>query len=779
MLSLRLKKLAKRLHDEDFLQADAWCFEDINILNIEEYKFLRNEPISIRKAFSLQYVAANLPIAIRQDELIIGCPAQNSVEFGMSIPKYLTSEERQEFESFGLSEQSLFGHHPPAWETILDLGVLGLKEDIDKQIQKESEQIKVDLGKLTEWRAMLISLDALCIYANRCADAALSASFICDDTIRKKELLSIHKICSRVPLHPAETFQEAVQAYWILYTILNSGGEFLPLGRIDQYFYPFYERDLRESHITAEEAKEILGSFLVKCNEKVVLDSKLMKDHRDIGFISSSVAFVDSVTIDRVRKEIYSEHYWHDDEPEDSEHNKFFGQETNNRMMTCVVGGKNLDGSDATNPVSYLMVSLISEMKLLMPTLGVRIHCKTQPEFLREVTKVLCHGQGEPIIYNDETILSEYQRLGVPWEDIVDYSSDGCWETVIPGKTNFVYEFVLVLQCLEWTMNRGITVKSGMRDGLDTGDISSFHTFEEFYEAFYRQVCYAMEQSWGRMIHSLGLTSFVAPDPLFSALSESCRESGKDFYGEGAKYQLRMLLCSGLADTVDSLMVIKRLVYDEQRLTLEELNQILLSNWAKDERLHAYVRNRVPKFGNDEEEPDAMAVRFLADYAEKIRELRRRSEKIILIAGIGTFHIYASLGNGTSASANGRYAYDAIAPNYSPVPGMKNKGPLSMIKSAVKADLSEYMSGTPVDISINANEFIGEEGIGRLNNLIQDFCDLGGQIMTITSTSVEELEDAKIHPERHQDLRVRMGGLSAYFVQLAPEQQEKIIGRFR
>lgn len=777
MLSMRLKRLAKRLHEKDFRQANDWCFEGVNLLELKEYDFLRHEPIPIRKAYSLQYVAANIPLEIKADELIVGCPAQNSVEFGMSIPKYLTTEERKVFESYGLSEQSLFGHHPPAWNTILEKGVLGLRADIDSKIKKELTKENANAERLVEWRAMLIALEALCIYAGRCADLALTLAFDEENSVRRKELLLIHDVCNRIPLYPATTFLEAVQSYWILYTVLNSGGEFLPLGRIDQYFFPYYERDLREARITEDQAKDILGSFLVKCNEKVVLDSKLMREHRDIGFIRSIVQYMDAEEIAGMRA-YFQQHYWHEDETETSEHNKFFGQETNNRMMTCVVGGKNLDGSDATNPVSFFMVSLVSEMKLLMPTLGARIHKGTQPEFVREVAKALRHGQGEPIIYNDEVILPEYQRLGIPLEDIVDYSSDGCWETVIPGKTNFVYLFVPVLQCLEWTMNRGITIKYGSRDGLDTGALISFTTFDEFYHAFCRQVYTVLEERWEDMVHSLGITNFVAPDPLFSAMSESCRKTGMDFYGDGAKYQLRMLLCSGLADTIDSLMVIKRLVYDERRLSLEDLNQVLLSNWQKDERLHAYVINRVPKFGNDEEEPDALAARFLEDYADKVRELRARCDKIHLIAGIGTFHVYASLGNETAASANGRYAYDALAPNYSPVPGVKSRGPLSIIKSSVKADLSEYMSGTPIDISINSNEIAGEGGIRLLSNLIMGFCELGGQIMTITSTSAEELRKARIHPERHQDLRVRMGGLSAYFVQLAPEQQEKIISRF-
>lgn len=239
-----------------------------------------------------------------------------------------------------------------------------------------------------------------------------------------------------------------------------------------------------------------------------------------------------------------------------------------------------------------------------------------------------------------------------------------------------------------------------------------------------------------------------------------------------------MLLCAGFADTIDSLYAIRELVYVQHRLTLGELVQAMKDNWRGHERLQAYIIHRLPKYGNDAEGPDALAVHFLRDYSAKVRELRSRNKKIVLTGGIGTFHIYAALGNMTGASANGRWAYDALAPNYSPVPGNEQKGPLCVIKSATKADLSELMAGTPIDIAINANEFQGDSGIGRLRDLILDFCDVGGQIMTITSSSIEELKDAQYHPEKHKGLRVRMGGLSAYFIQLAPEQQDKIIARF-
>lgn len=777
-LSPRLERLKNRLYHKDYWQENPWYFADVNILEQNGYEHLSSEPIPIRKAYALQYVAENLPIKIYDDELIVGNPNQNSVEFGMSVPKYLTNQERKFLAGNGLSEQSLFGHHPPCWSSLLRLGVLGLAQEIKQHIHREKRSSHPDEDRLIEWQAMLVSLDALEIYAKRCAAEAARLENIVTDKERKQELRRMKETCLRVPYHPAQSLQEALQSYWILYTVMNSGGEFLPLGRIDQYFGVFYERDIASGKLTEMDATDLLGSFLVKCNEKNVLDAKLMHDHREIGFLSPTVWYVSPEQQQEFRK-VNQEHYWHDDEAEDSEHNKFYGQETNNRMMTCVVGGVDEQGHDATNAATYRLIELVQAMKLLMPTMGVRIHRDTPERLLRLVADVLRYGQGEPIIYNDEAIIPEYERIGIPAADARGYSSDGCWETVFPGQSNFVYSFIFVLQCLEWTLNRGIGFKSGRKDGVDVGSLESFSDFACLYEAFLQQVNFYMEAQWAEMVRSLGLTGIAAPDPLFSALSASCREQGRDYYRQGAKYQLRMLLCTGFADTIDSLYTIRELVYVQHRLTLGELVQAMKDNWRGHERLRAYIINRLPKYGNDAAGPDELAVRFLRDYSSKIRELRGRNEKIILTGGIGTFHVYAALGDMTGASANGRWAYDALAPNYSPVPGSDQKGPLCVIKSATKADLSELMAGTPIDIAINANEFQGDSGIGRLRDLILDFCDVGGQIMTITSSSVEELKDAKCHPEKHRGLRVRMGGLSAYFIQLAPEQQDKIIARFR
>jgi formate C-acetyltransferase len=271
----------------------------------------------------------------------------------------------------------------------------------------------------------------------------------------------------------------------------------------------------------------------------------------------------------------------------------------------------------------------------------------------------------------------------------------------------------------------------------------------------------------------------IAPDPLMSSIMDDCVPKGRDISQDGARYVFHQLLATGLSATVDSLMVVKELVYGKGLVTLTELRDILLADWKGHDKLRATAVNNVPKFGNDIDEVDDIAVRLLDDFANYVTEWNDKHTGINFVSGIGTFENYAALGRDVSATPDGRHTGDAVAPNYSPMPGVDLNGPTAAIKSVVKADLLRYYSGSPLDLSINSREVEGEAGIVRLSGLIKSFCELGGQILTITSTNVEDLEDAKIHPERHKSLRIRMGGLSAYFIAMSPVQQDNIIKRFR
>lgn len=780
-LTLRLANLKERLFNEEFKDKGTWHFKNVSILTDEETK---REPLVVRKARAIEYIANNLPAYIKRDELIVGNPNQNSVACGVTMPTYATEEELANAKKYVLDQNSVWGHHPPDWNKIITKGISGIKEEINEAIEREWLKTEPREEALYEYRAMIISLDAVVKFAHRHAEVALKESLKETDPIRKRELYGIYKVCNKVPEQPAQTYQEALQGYWFTYCILNSGGEFIPFGCGDRYLYPCYKKDILNQKITKEHAIDLTGSFLVKCNERVIVNIRDAENHNTFGLFSQGV-----LPEDRNATAITGGYdtggydqkalLWKDDENKNSDSNFNYGQSGNDWLMNFVVGGRNRDGSDGTNELSYLILDLMDEMKLLMPTLAVRIHKDSPQEFVGKIAEVLRYGRGEPAIYNDDAIIPGFVDMGIPVEDAREYSNDGCWETLIPGKSHFSYAHVQNLQCLEWVLTRGESLlKNNLKEGLDTGDPLKFENWDEFYEAYKKQVYSKIDFQCERRINNLGMSYMIAPDPLMSALMDDCIETGKDVSQDGARYIFHLILITGLADTADSLAVIKKLVYEEKRVKMEELIDGVRNNWKGYEKLRATVINKVPKFGNDNDFVDDIAVKVIKDFEDRMQYWRRKSKRILFPCGIGTFENYALLGRSVGASANGRLEREALAPNYSPRSGCDTEGPTAVFNSITKPELLRYYCGCPVDVSLNSNDFKGEVGIERIKGIIETFCLKGGQILTITSCNVNDLKDAKINPDKHKSLMVRLGGLSAYFIVIAPEQQDNIIRRF-
>ncbi len=774
-LTARLKKLQDRLFNVEYHDPGVWHFQNTNILTNDD---IRREPMVVRKAKAIEHICLNLPAIVKPDELIVGNPNQNSVGWGTVLPIYYTEEEGSEARRYLLNESSVWGHHPPEWDRVINEGVLGVREEITEAIDREFREVEPDVQALDEYRAMLICLDGLVQFARRHAEVALKMALAEGDPIRRRELFEIHQVCSRVPLHPARSLHEATQAYWFTYCIVNSGGEFVPLARGDQFLYPFFRKDLEEHRITKERAIDLIGSFLVKCNERIIVDTKKAENHYSFGLFSQGLV------PDEAKPKSQTGGYeqrglsWREGEDVNSEANFNYGQSGNDWLMNFIVGGQHPDGSDATNELSYLFIDLMHDLKLLMPTLAARVHKNMPESFWRKIAEALRYGQGEPMVYNDETIIPGFVDLGIPVEEARGYSNDGCWETLIPGKSHFSYAHVESLQCLEWVLHRGQSTLSGAHEGLDTGDPQALASWAQFYQAYKQQSDARIDFHCHRRLENLGLSFMIAPDPLMSALTRDCVRKGRDLSQDGARYIFHLILVTGLANLVDSLAVIKKLVYEERQLALAELIRAVREDWKGHERLRARVLNEVPKFGNDNPYVDEIAVRVLKDFEDRVELWNRKQNKILFPVGIGTFENYAVLGRGLGASPDGRLAKGPLAPNYSPTAGADVNGPTAVFKSATRPELLKYYCGCPLDIAVNSNEFEGEAGVDRMVALLKSFCDLGGQILTVTSCSIDDFIDAKLHPERHGDLRVRMGGLSAYFIAMSPVQQDNIIKRF-
>jgi formate C-acetyltransferase len=604
------------------------------------------------------------------------------------------------------------------------------------------------------------------------------------DPKRKRELFQIYKNCSIVPYLPSETLWEALQAYWFTYCLVNSGGEFVPLGRVDQNIYPYYKSDVESGRITKEEARDLLGSFLAKCNERICTDTKKCENHYDYGIFSQGIPEKFHTSMEETGGHESGSYdsrnlMWKESEDPYSESNFNFGQSANDWLMNMIIGGLRPDGEDGTNEVSFELLNLRFEMDFLMPTLSARVSSKTPEAFWADLAKCLKHSQGEPAIYNDDQIIPGFVEAGVPIEDARNYTNDGCWECLIPGKSHFSYAHVQNLRCLEWVLTRGTTLLSGEMEGIDTGNLSEFQDFDSLFEAYQKQVNLQIDMQAEKRLENLGLSNLVAPDPLMSTMFDGCIEKGRDLTGRGiVPYTFHLILVTGLADLVDSLSAIKKLVYDRKEATLEEFRDAITNNWEHFEMLRSKVRKYTPKYGNDEDYADEILLRVLKNFENQVLTWRDKQDEVKFLSGIGTFENYAALGWNLSASPDGRLKREALAPNYAPTPGVDINGPTAVIKSATKPNLMRFFCGCPLDISLNSNDFQGQIGTNRMVGIIKSFCQLGGNIATITTTSIEELMDARKNPDQHRNLMVRMGGLSAYFIAMSPAQQENIIQRF-
>lgn len=298
------------------------------------------------------------------------------------------------------------------------------------------------------------------------------------------------------------------------------------------------------------------------------------------------------------------------------------------------------------------------------------------------------------------------------------------------------------LRCLEWVFSRGVTFMTGEKEGVDTGALADFKDFEAFYAAYCRQVDSQIDLQVSRRLENLGMSEIIAPDPLMSTMMDGCIAKGRDMTGTNIlPYTFHLLLITGLSNAVDSLCAVKKLVFEDHAATLEDLKNAIENNWKGYEELRLIALNKVPKYGNDNDEADNMLARVMKDFEDSCVRWRGKQSAIKIPVGIGTFENYAALGRNLSASPDGRGSGEALAPNYSPTPGIDVNGPTAVIKSATRPDLMRYFCGCPLDISLNANEFQGEAGVTRMEGIIRSFCDLGGQIATITTTSVEELGD--------------------------------------
>lgn len=721
------------------------------VLNKETGKL----PVIIRKAMAEKRKLEKAPCGIWEQQMFAGCFTlrEEQIVNTYELPEFAYPEEQEDGESYGFGIYSMFGHISPDYNRLLNLGTSGIKAKINEQLRTaDNPKSKAFL------EAAKISLDGLDRFAENHRAMLMERAKACVNNKRKKELLRAAKALDHVPYNPPESFFEACQSAWMLHLALQLTDNYLALGRPDQYLYPFLKKDVEEGKLSVEEAQEMTDCYMLKFNERSQ-DNEVAAEMLDL----------------ELRQKKFNKQ-WEERTLYDIGQQRYNVRDTvdaiNHWNQNIIVGGLIPEtGADATNLLTVMMIESFRRMRMTNPVLSVRLNSKT-PEFLkRQVAITLKTGGGLPALYNDETVIKGYTHFGVDIQDARDYANNGCWECLLPGKTDFYFTKMNALKGLEWALNHGRCHVDNKQEVPDQGEVSEIKEFEELYQRVLDNLKLVMETSAGHMVETQHLRSIVAPVPLLSAFLDGPIEKGKDMTQMGARFILGGIIAEGISHLIDSLVAIKKVVFEERYCTLEDVAKAIDDNFVGHEKLR-YKLAACPKYGANQYAADEMGIRLTKDYSELMKQIDAIHPEMKFMPGIGTFSWYIAVGNGTGASADGRLSEAQVASNFSPSAGAMTRGITGALLSFAKMNLDVIPLGSPLDLGMSGQYVKGEEGTRRLLGIINTFLQLGGNLLTISIADVKALKEAREHPENFKDLRVRMGGWSAYFTMLSEEQQE-------
>ena len=802
------------------------------ILITESYRQTENEPMVIRRAKAFAHILENIPIVIRDLELIVGsttiaprgCQTYpefsyewleaefDTVETRSADPFYISEKTKQELkeanaywkgkttselatsymepETLLAMEHNIFtpgnyfyngvGHVTVKYGEVLAIGFSGIKAkaqaELDKLCLADGDYQK----KSRFLEAVMISCDAAIEYARRYARLALKEAEECTDPVRKRELLQIAQNCANVPEKGATGFYEACQSFWFVQQLLQieSSGHSISPGRFDQYMYPYYQKDMESGKITREFAQELMDCIWVKLNDL----NKCRDAASAEGFAGYSL------------------------------------------FQNLIAGGQNEEGIDVTNDLSFMSIQASMHVFLPQPSLSVRVWNGTPHEFLIRAAELTRTGIGLPAYYNDEVIIPSLMSRGLTLRDARDYNIIGCVEPQKCGKTEGWHDAAFFNMCrpLELVFSNGMD--KGVRIGPATGNVEDMTTFEQFYDAYKKQMDYAIQL----LVNADNAIDMAhaerCPLPFLSSMVDDCMKVGKTVQEGGAVYNFTGPQGFGVANMADSLYSVKTLVYDEKKITMGELKEALATNYGKGlgaedvaamtakianelkeagktigEKEVAAILNtvvaaseapevkangerilklieEVPKFGNDIPEVDAFARDVAYTYTEPLQNYKNPRGGSFQ-AGLYPVSANVPLGAQTGATPDGRLAYQPVADGVSPSAGKDVNGPTAAANSVSRLDHYIASNGTLFNQKFHPSALSGRNGLENFVGLIRSYFDQKGSHMQFNVVSRETLLDAQKHPEQYKHLVVRVAGYSALFTTLSKSLQDDIIRR--
>lgn len=774
----------------------------------ESFKKTEGQPLVWRWAKALQHIAENISVAIFDDELIVGRPNTWLGRYSLVYPELDGTIMKAGAEAFiaakgapdavtvtdediKVIDEILFPYWngkdytpnfvralPPESRHITygsDLANVGTKQTfvmLNSSTLRHSQNWVVDYGKILTrglkglreeaqsrlahldhprdlafkrpfYEAAIITCDALSLFAKRYSQLATGLAAKSQDPQRKLELEQIADICAWVPENPARTFREAIQSQWFtqLFSRLEEmvGGQ-INSGRMDQYLYPTYKADIEAGRITPEAAQELFQCLWLNTMQSIETQ------------MSPAMAK---------------------------------GREGFSHHETVTIGGQTSDGHDATNELSYVLLESTRPLPTSYPELGVRIHANTPDKFLHAVAETIKDGKGSPKLINDEFIVPWYLSNGIEKWEALDYAMSGCSESRLPnrethktGNAGINYGAVL-----EMTLRDGkMKIYGEEQFGIRTGDPRGFNSFDDLWNAYRLQLENIVKHTMIQVYTAMDLKPRYIAAPLASLLHDLAMEHGRDLHTHG-DYIPGSLDAScidglgGFATAIDSLAVIKQLIYDTRKLTWDQLLDALESNWEGKEAIRQMCLN-VPKYGNGVEWVDAIGYeiqRAIMEYAHKYPKPHGQSFNMRIIPI--TFHV--PMGKVTMATPNGRRAGEFLSDGIVPSHGMDTKGPTVTLQSIARATCQIYKEHREdlLNMKISPANVAGEEGTRRLMQLIRVWSSQKHSHIQFNILNKQSLLEAQQNPEKYRDLVVRIAGYCAYFVDLSPTQQDEIITR--
>ena len=657
---------------------------------------------------------------------------QNRFIIAKAFPNVLKrirySLEQLRAKDYFINEVGGIAHFTPDHARLMALGTNAIKKEIE-DLRKHN----TDLAKDDFYQAVLTSAEALALFGERYADCAESLAAAESDQARRAELLTIAAVCRVVPRHGANTFREALQSLFFLHIAIfqESMGETVCPGRVDQLLYPYYQRDLEAGRITPEQARELLAAFSIKLCETIPVFSQ---------------------GLTRVFEGMPS---W----------------------QVVTIGGMDSAGKDATNELSYMLIDIAIELRMRQPNFHARLHAGSPVGFKKIIYTALAGGSNTPSLFNDDVIIPTMTGVGYDIHDARDYVAIGCVEPTAPGKTlgSTDAAMVNVPLAMELALNRGKCFGSLLRMGAKTQPVEQMKNIDDVADAFVTQLNHMV----GRMIKDLKAIERAharyRPIPLTSTFIDGCLTSGACATQGAAHYNFSGIQGVGVTTAGDSLCAIERLVFQEKKISLSRLRDVLAAGDA--DPYWVTIMLRAPKFGNNDDRADFWTDFVVCEYAKAMRNAGKNTRGGQYLAGLYSNTSHMHFGRLTGPLPCGRQRGEPFASGMAPQNGMDRRGPTALINSMNKIDYKQIANGINFNLKLEANTLRDEQGRGLLNSLLDVYFKRGGMQAQLNVLDASVLREAKENPGLYPNLLVRVSGYSAYFSELSPELQDELIMR--